>query len=141
MVRCPFRAEAIIAQAPLCRYCGRPVPAGCERIDYIGRRFNLGRLFGGGYGVWDPTLGSRPIRVFPASEEGRWAAHNFYSRLEQDLALAITAKTSRRRARAVPVSVVLLLLVIAFAYYFIHERRYDGCLIKPGLFSWPSACF
>lgn len=95
-----------------------------------GTRCVLGELETGGYGIWSPFAGGRPVVTFPPDLAGWQQAIWQFQQWEQP-----PAPPRSPWLHSASVAVVMVILYLAY-----HAYRYHACLVSPGIFSWPSSC-
>jgi hypothetical protein len=125
---CPYCHELIQPDALICRFCARVVPHYLARIHTIGRNVILGATVNGEYALWRVDQ-NEPFAAWPTTEQG-W----------QQASLAFATWEQQSRSRTPYVGLILILAFFAVLYVAYHSYRYHGCLVQPGLFSWPAAC-
>lgn len=46
----------------------------------------------------------------------------------------------RSRGLVISIPTVVLVAIVVVGYIWFHDSTYQNCLVKPGLFDWPSQC-
>jgi hypothetical protein len=81
---CVYCAEQVKAEAVRCRFCGQPLPLDCLDLTERGKRYGIGpRESAGQLGIWDLSVGGRPVRSFPDDHIGWPRALAEYESLER----------------------------------------------------------
>lgn len=141
LIRCAFCAEQIQPDAAVCRHCGRALPYEMTRALQIGRRWTLGELRRGGYGIWDLMGGPHPVYTYPQTPDAWYAAIAWFREAEtQNHALQQRPAYAPEGGHVVLYTFIGLLLLVVIIYYALHSHKYQACLVEPSLFSWPSTC-
>lgn len=109
----------------------------------MGKSYVLGRHTDGGFAVWDHTNPEPEARYAPND----WARANHELDIVENPPPPPPPSLNRPQVVMAPrsyggvITLMVLLPLVAGLYLWLHAHRYSGCLIAPGIFDWPSACF
>lgn len=139
-VACPFCAERIQSNAAVCRFCGRQVPVDCAGILRLGTQYVLGRLTSGGFGVWDLSSGSALVAQYPDTPPAWAEAVRAFDVAESKNRPSMVATAPQVRSSRGAMAWLVVFAIVVGLYQAVHIHKYEGCMITPSIFAWPSEC-